>query len=254
MHDNLRDSSGSNDASVHFGEALYAVEEQDTYQSKLETKFERGMYDVSYGEDSIPSTNIIDCSNIHLVSQKSLPIVPSFCVDIGAPRSVAGKAAMDQILGSLKRKFIPSATSSRYFRFGDVVVKSLGLVEVALDTPQNAPNIMVLMDIVSVNIPALLGLDVLDNESLYADNVTNRLVRRNVISRTSDGLEFEDTWHVPIFRHDGHLYTKMSFPTSTFYTTTQLRRFHKQFAHPSAAKLYNLLRRAGLQAVDSDTL
>ena len=46
----------------------------------------------------------------------------------------------------------------------------------------------------------------------------------------------------------------MSFPSCTFYTTTQLKRLHKQFAHPSATKLYNLLRRAGLQTVDNDTL
>ena len=112
MHGNLRHTGMSNDASVHFREALYTVEEQDTYQSQLEGELARGMYDVSYDEDSIPSTNIIDCSNIHVVSQKSFLIVPSFCVDIGAPRSVSGKPTIDQILGSLKRKSIPSAAPS----------------------------------------------------------------------------------------------------------------------------------------------
>ncbi len=108
---------------------------------------------------------------------------------------------------------------------------------------------MVLMDIVPVNRPALLGLDVLDAENLYADNVTDHLVHREVSSRSGDPLSFGDTWCVPIFRKGGHLYSKMSFPLSAFYTTTQLQKLHKKFAHPSATNLYNLLKCTGLEAL-----
>ena len=75
---------------------------------------------------------------------------------------------------------MPVARSTNLFRFGYSVVCLLGLVEVALSTPGCIQDIMVLMDIVPMNVPALLVLDVLDSESLYADNVTNRLVHRNV--------------------------------------------------------------------------
>ena len=46
----------------------------------------------------------------------------------------------------------------------------------------------------------------------------------------------------------------MSFPSAMFYTTAQLRMFHHQFAHQSAGKLYALLNKARLEAVDANTL
>ena len=46
----------------------------------------------------------------------------------------------------------------------------------------------------------------------------------------------------------------MCFTNYTFYTTAQLQKFHRQFAHPSAGTLYNLLKKAGLEAVDAKTM
>ena len=139
---------------------------------------------------------------------------------------MVGKQTLDVILSSLKRKSIPTILSPTSFRFGDTVVKSLGMVEVAIETPSHIPEIMMLMDIVPVNVPELLGLDVLDSESFYADNVTNCLVHRRVTSRSRDSLSFEDVWSVPIVRHDGHLYAKMRLPSTTFYTTAQLTKLN----------------------------
>ena len=42
--------------------------------------------------------------------------------------------------------------------------------------------------------------------------------------------------------------------THTFYTKRQLEKFHRQFTHPSATKLYDLLRTANTQAVTPETL
>ena len=50
---------------------------------------------------------------------------------------------------------MPMIKSLNSFRFGDVTVKSLGMVEIALDAPATTRHIHVLMDIVPVNIPAL---------------------------------------------------------------------------------------------------
>ena len=44
------------------------------------------------------------------------------------------------------------------------------------------------MDIVTVDVPALLGLDVLDGENLYADNLRNRLVHRQILSGPGEPL------------------------------------------------------------------
>ena len=105
---------------------------------------------------------------------------------------------MNTILKLHERNSIPVASSPRTFRFGDVAVKSQGLIEVAFETPSAIPNIIVLMYMVPVNVPALLGLDVLDAESLYADNEPNLLVHRRVISRSSDNLSVEVIWSVPL--------------------------------------------------------
>ena len=113
---------------------------------------------------------------------------------------------------------------------------------------------MVFLDIVPVNVPALLGLDVLDSKQLCADNVINRVVRVKVLPRSCDSMEYQDIWSVPIIWRDGHLYASMCFAVSTFYKTVQLRKLHRSFFHPSAEKLYNLLERAGLEAVTSETL
>ena len=106
-------------------------------------------------------------------------------------------------------------------------MKSLGLVEIALDAPPPRRNIYILLDIVSFDVPALLGLNVLDSEKLYADNVTNRLVHRDVTSSTGEHLRYMDKWSVPQTSHDGHLYARMSFLTKTFYALLQLARFHR---------------------------
>lgn len=89
---------------------------------------------------------------------------------------------------------------------------------------------------------------------MYAGNVTNRLVHRKIVDGSSEKLEFKDIWYVPITRHVGHLYSEMSFPRTTFYPVAQLQKMHRQFALSSATKLYNLLKRAGLEAVNSETL
>jgi len=237
---------------VHFEESVYAADEEEKLESYIATAFEENSsnYFRTYfhrrGELS-------DFSRIHLANHPDPSQLPGFCVDLGAPRSVIGKRQLDTILRKMDRQTIPRMPSTSSFRFGDTVVKSLGMVELALKTPAPRRPIAVLLDIVPVDVPALLGLDVLDAEALYADNVTNRLVHRSITSNRGGSQKYHDVWSVPLQRHDGHLYAKMSFPKSMFYTVKELEKLHRQFAHPSVEKLYNLLKTAGLDAVDSST-
>lgn len=110
------------------------------------------------------------------------------------------------------------------------------------------------MDILPVNVPELLGLDFLDAEGLYADNWSIRLVHRKVYYHSSENFEFDDVRSAPITQQGGHFYCQMSFHVTTFYASAQMLKLHRQFTHPSLEKLYNPLRRAGLQAVTSKTL
>ncbi len=113
---------------------------------------------------------------------------------------------------------------------------------------------MIMMEIVTVDVPALLGLDVSDGEQLYACNVTNRLIHHEILSRPGERLRYKDTWRIPLKRHDSELYAPMNFRESAFYTTAQLRKLHLQFAHSSAGKMYNLLKNCGTEAVTAQTL
>ena len=86
----------------------------------------------------------------------------------------------------------------------------------------------------------LLGLDLLDANKLYANNVDNELC--------SSALGFK----IPITRKFGHMY--IEWPTSSvLFTRSELVKLHRQFKHPSAEKLYNLLKRSKVADVDSDT-
>ena len=238
---------------VHFEESVYNVDECSAIESRFAAGFHNESYDIQFMSRAGTSPAVYDCSHVQPLHKVEERMMPGFCVDIGAPKSVVGNSQLNNILQYIGQKSIPRMRSTNSFRFGDVTVHSLGMVEIALATPLNIPNIPVLMDIVPVNVPALLGLDVLDSEELYADNVTNRLVHRHVVSRANNILRYKDRWSMPLARHDSHLYAAMSFPHYLFYTTGQLEKMHRQFAHPSANKLFNLLKRAGTQAVDAKT-
>ena len=195
---------------------------------------------------------VYDCSTIDLKSIKRTSNHPAFCVDIGAPRSVIGKKELMRIMRHYNKQSIPVMRSRNAFRFGDSVAKSRGIVELFLDTPNGTPPLPVLLDIVDVNIPALLGLDILDGYSLNADTVSNRLIHRIPCSKSVSG--YTDDWSVQMMRMNDHVYARMIAPSFVFYSTRTLRKLHQHFSHPSAEKLFNLLQRAGDKIVTAKTL
>ena len=74
------------------------------------------------------------------------------------------------------------------------------------------------MDVVKADTPALLGLDVLDRESLMADTVANRLTKRGVAQENGSYFYF-DEWHVPLLRSkNGHVYVEMDCSMSIMFT------------------------------------
>ena len=71
-------------------------------------------------------------------------------------------------------------------------------------------DIPVLMDVVTVNISALLGLDVLDSHSLLPDYGTIRLWTRIIISQNS--LQLINEWSVQMNRASDHTYVPLNAP------------------------------------------
>ncbi len=190
---------------------------------------------------------IVDATDIHigdLVRPMKKKGRPGFCCDIGAPRSVIEQKELHRVMNRLQRHKFPMQKSNRSFRFADTTYSSLGQIELPLATPPGIPLVYVTLDIVSADIPALLGLEVLDGESLMVGTVTNRLWKRVITSSEIEPLTYVDLWHVPLTRYDGHVYTAMSFPSNVFFTRTKHSKLHRQFMHPSASSLFNLPRRA----------
>ena len=74
-------------------------------------------------------------------------------------------------------------------KFGDTLVRSRGMMELMLPTPESTLDISVIIDVIDVEIPALLVQDVLDGKNLLVDIVTNHLWNRLVINK--DPLRFE---------------------------------------------------------------
>jgi hypothetical protein len=86
------------------------------------------------------------------------------------------------------------------------------------------------VDVVQADIPLLMGLDLMDEVGVLFDNTTNQLMNPT------------GSWSIPVVRKFGHAY--IEWPAEVMYTETGVRSPHSSFYHPSADKLFNLIRRA----------
>ena len=66
------------------------------------------------------------------------------------------------------------------------------MVELLLLTPGHIQDKPILNDVVDVNVPALLGLDVLDRNNVFVENVTGHLWKRVTIRQHA--LKYGDRW------------------------------------------------------------
>lgn len=86
----------------------------------------------------------------------------------------------------------------------------------------------------------LLGLDFLDSAGMYAKNVSNKIVNKNI------GCT------IPIARKFGHM--DLECPQCTIlFTRAELKNLHRHFKHPHFDKQKNLLKRSKIQDVDNET-
>lgn len=196
----------------------------------------------------------IALTNIHAYElSRTTRVRPGFCVDTGAPASVVGLNEIRHIYSALHRKF-SLRPSRKSFRFADAAYKSVGVTTLPLLTPVGVPNLYVKLDVVTADVPALLGLDVLDSHSLTADTVSNKLIKKSVHRNGEGTVSFVEEWSVPLRRADGHVYVDIAKDERIFFSAAQLQKLHRQFVHPSANKLYNLLKKARPSDTTSETL
>jgi hypothetical protein len=110
---------------------------------------------------------------------------------------------------------------------------------VSIPTPKKI--IVYEFDVINLEVPHLLGLDVLDTYSLNALSVQNHL------------CSVKDQWDLPITRKHGHLYLCWAPKVLDYYSCAKLDRLHKHFFHLSAGKLLNLLIKAGPETLTPET-
>lgn len=106
-----------------------------------------------------------------------------------------------------------------------------------------------------MDVQALLRLDILDRESLIADTVSNLLTKRVSHPDAKGAPIFFYKFSMPLTRTlSGHIYADIDTATPTRFTRSQLKKLHKQFFHPSAEKLFNLLQLARENNTKLETL
>ena len=104
------------------------------------------------------------------------------------------------------------------------MIRSKGMLELILPMTGSVRDIPILMDVVDVDIPALLGLDVLDGNGLFFENVTGYLWSR--IMTCKEPLQFENRRKTKLIRKDKYLYVPLKSPIQSFNTRAQLRKLH----------------------------
>lgn len=103
-----------------------------------------------------------------------------------APPSDIGLKELKKIASIYGRSNIPKFTSGCRYRFGDHVQKSLGVIELYLDAPVSIPPIPTVLDVVTVDVPALLG-----SCNLYSDQSFRKICTGGKIYTADDDKEFK---------------------------------------------------------------
>ena len=91
-----------------------------------------------------------------------------------------------------------------------------------LPTPGTTLDVLVILDVVDVEIPALIDVYILDRSNLLVDNVAYHLWSRIITNKNP--IRFEDIWKIKLVRSSENLYISLSTPIQIFYIMAQLRK------------------------------
>jgi transposase InsO family protein len=170
-------------------------------------------------------------------------------LDSGASRSVIGFPEARRYCRAA-RKELDLVRTRRTFSFGSHISVSRGSMTIRISTPGGVLEFNV--DVVDEDIPLLIGVDVLDRFRLQILTVSNEL--------ECVGLGSRPGWRLPLERTNGHVLLpfepgihELVGDNQVLFSTAQLQKLHRQLYHPSATKLFNLLRRARIEDLPADT-
>ena len=151
-------------------------------------------------------------------------------LDTGAQHTVIGKPQAEAYMASIGQEAdLETAKELRSHRLGGCSFDTLGAVSIRLPIAKDY-FLPLFVNVIALNVPFLLGLDIMDRYCMYVNNVTNHLVCVN------EGVA------VPAARQYGHIY--LDWGSDTLYTFSELQRIHKHFYHAKPERLYALMRRS----------
>ena len=164
------------------------------------------------------------------------PKFKGIVIDSGAERSCVGWLQAVAYCTSI-RQSLPLRRSNNAFRFADEVLRSKGIIEVIIKTSHGS-SLTFECDVVNSDVPMLLGLDIMRREGMVID--ISKMVLRN------------HEWSLPMGYAYGHLVVQLI--SSTLYSRKQLIKLHRHYRHPTADKLYAILKRVNPNKVNTETL
>lgn len=153
---------------------------------------------------------------------------PGFCTEIVTTRSVIGIKELLYVCAEVGNKVRSLKETFNRFWLADTLLDSVGQEASPLATPCGNESITVTLDVVPADIPALLGMDILDRECLIAETVPSRLKKRKKYHDQARSPGYFDEWHVSFFRSRGNrVYAEMDCPTILRFTRSKLHKLHK---------------------------
>ena len=120
-------------------------------------------------------------------------------------------------------KFKTSKNKNKY-KFGNDRQKSLGAMNIRIPIP-GYKVINLKVNVVSANVPFLIGLNFLDKYRMFVNTVTNTLC--------APILDLQ----VPVVRKRGHIYLEWRQKHKILFTKSELVKIHRNFSLPSTDKL-----------------
>ena len=152
------------------------------------------------------------------------------CLDTGAQKAVVGRSQANAYCRMLGKGLNMLAEKSpKIFRFGTQAMESLGTLYFRI--PVNDDFFVSFMaSVVDINVPLLLGLDVMSEYKLVVD------IGDSILFSKLQG------WMATLTQKLGHIY--LTCDQNILYTPTELTRIHRHFFHPHSERLFSLMKRA----------
>lgn len=117
----------------------------------------------------------------------------------------------------------------------------MGRLAIRIPVP-NDIMMLINVDVVPVDVPFFVGLDILDRFRL------NIITVNNTLDSTLAG------WSIPPERKIGHIYLSWTKEDNILFTKSELLKLHRGFHHPAGKRLHALLTKTKVDNLDHDTL